>query len=136
MRVYRARDSFRPDHKFTTWLYTIAANLARNQFRWRSRHPNVSLDAESDSAGQSLGDVLPARSPNPSQAANAEEMAAAVRSAVFSLPDDLREAVVLCEWEEKSAAESAAILNTTPKGIESRLYRARKILRDELKTWL
>ena len=136
MRVYRARDSFRRGHKFTTWLYTIAANLARNQFRWRSRHPNVSLDADPDHAGQSLGDILPARSPNPSQAATAEEMAMAVRSAVFDLPDDLREAIVLCEWEEKTIAESAAILNATPKAVESRLYRARQILREELKSWL
>ncbi|SRR5258708_5848758 len=136
VRVYRARDSFRSSHRFTTWLFTIAANLARNQFRWRSRHPNISLDAGSESTGQSLTDTLPARSRNPREAADAAEMAEAIRSAVFSLPEDLREAIVLCEWEEKSTAESASILNTTPKAVESRIYRARKILREALKTWL
>ena len=49
--------------------------------------------------------------------------------------EDLREAIVLCEWEERSVAEAAAILETTPKAIESRLYRARHILRDRLKDW-
>src|SRR5258706_8689603 len=40
VRVFRAKASFRISERFSTWLYTIAANLARNQFRWRSRHPN------------------------------------------------------------------------------------------------
>ena len=62
--------------------------------------------------------------------------ATAVRTAVSRLPEDLREAIVLCEWEERSMAEAAAILDTTPKAIESRLYRARQILRERLKQWL
>ncbi len=41
VRVFRARASFRSGEKFSTWLYTIAANLARNHFRWQSRHPDV-----------------------------------------------------------------------------------------------
>ena len=53
-----------------------------------------------------------------------------------NLPEDLREAIVLCEWEEHSVAEAAAILETTPKAVESRLYRARGILRERLKSWL
>jgi RNA polymerase sigma-70 factor (ECF subfamily) len=48
----------------------------------------------------------------------------------------LREAIVLCEWEERSVAEAATILETTPKAIESRLYRARKQLRERLQGWL
>jgi RNA polymerase sigma-70 factor (ECF subfamily) len=59
-----------------------------------------------------------------------------VREAVNNLPEDLREAVVLCEWEERCVAEAATILETTPKAVESRLYRARKILRERLKNWL
>lgn len=135
-RVYRARASFRTGEKFTTWLYTIATNLARNHFRWRTRHPGVSLEAETDSPGQSLASVLPADSPSPRQAALAAERAAAVRAAVSRLPEDLREAIVLCEWQERSVAEAAKIAGTTPKAVESRLYRARGILRDRLKQWL
>jgi RNA polymerase sigma-70 factor (ECF subfamily) len=43
---------------------------------------------------------------------------------------------VLCEWEELSVAEAAAILESTPKAVESRLYRARQMLRERLKSWL
>jgi RNA polymerase sigma-70 factor (ECF subfamily) len=48
----------------------------------------------------------------------------------------LREAIVLCGWEELSMADAAVILETTPKDVETRLYRARQILREKLKPWL
>lgn len=135
-RVFRARDRFRPGARFSTWLFTIAANLARNQIRWRTRHPNVSLDAEGDAAEPSLANILPATGPAPNEQAIAAERAMAVRAAVQRLPDDLREAIVLCEWEERSVAEAAEILKATPKAVESRLYRARQLLRERLRTWL
>jgi RNA polymerase sigma-70 factor (ECF subfamily) len=136
VRVFKSSKSFRVEQKFSNWLFTIAANLARNHFRWRSRHPNVSLDAENAETEQSLGGTLPAAGHAPNEAALATERARAVRVAVGKLPEDLREAVVLCEWEERSIAEAAIILQTTPKAVESRLYRARGILREQLKSWL
>jgi RNA polymerase sigma-70 factor (ECF subfamily) len=136
VRVFKSAKSFRAGEKFSTWLFTIAANLARNHFRWRARHPNVSLDAENPETEQSIGSTLPANSPTPNESALTEERAAAVRLAVQKLPEDLREAIVLCEWQELSLAEAAAILETTPKAVESRLYRARGILRERLKSWL
>lgn len=134
-RVFRARANFRLNDKFSTWLYAIAANLARNHFRWRARHPNVSLEAAMEQE-QGLADVLPARDMPPNEQALASERAAVVRAEVGRLPEDLREAIVLCEWQEMSLADAAAILETTPKAVESRLYRARKILRERLKGWL
>jgi RNA polymerase sigma-70 factor, ECF subfamily len=135
VRVYRSRARFNPAQTFTSWLFTIAANLARNHARWRSRHPGVSLEMESGE-GQSLRETIPAGSEHPAQAAQSSERAQAVRHAVRNLPDDLREAVVLCEWEDLSLADAAAIAGTTAKAIESRLYRARKLLRDSLQSWL
>jgi RNA polymerase sigma-70 factor (ECF subfamily) len=136
VRVFKSCKSFRPSEKFSTWMFTIAANLARNHFRWRARHPNVSMDAENSETDQTLGSTLPANSPAPSDAALAGERAAAVRQAVQKLPEELREAIVLCEWEECSVAEAATILEATPKAVESRLYRARQMLRERLKSWL
>jgi len=136
VRVFRSRTTFRTSEKFSTWLYTIAANLARNHFRWRARHPNVSLEAETGDSEQTLGGTLPTNAPAPSEQALAVERVAAVRAAVGKLPEDLREAIVLCEWEERSMVEAAVILETTPKAVESRLYRARGILRERLKSLL
>ena len=135
-RVFRARANFRLNEKFSTWLYTIAANLARNHFRWRARHPNISLETPTDDPEQSLENTLPAKEAAPNEQTLISERAAAVRAEVSRLPEDLREAVVLCEWEERSVAEAATVLETTPKAVESKLYRARGILRERLKGWL
>lgn len=136
VRVFRARESFRPTEKFSTWMFTIAANLARNQIRWRRRHPNVSLEAETGAAEQTLAGTLPSPEFAPNEQLLTAERIAAVRTAVSHLPADLREALVLCEWEEQNMAEAARILDTTPKAVESRCYRARQILRERLKKWL
>ena len=136
VRVFQARASFVTNKKFSNWLFTIAANLARNQIRWRTRHPNVSLDAEANSTDQPLREKLASPAPTPKEQVLSRERAVAVRVAVNALPEDMREAIVLCEWEEHSMAEAAIILETTPKAVESRLYRARQILRAQLKGWL
>jgi len=136
VRVFKSVNSYRTEQKFTTWLYTIAANLARNHHRWRSRHATVSLEAEGPDDGPSLGERLPAPAPPPAEEMQQTERHHAVRQAVASLPDELREAVVLCEWDELAVAEAAAVLKTTPKTVESRLYRARRELRKRLAHWL
>jgi RNA polymerase sigma-70 factor (ECF subfamily) len=136
VRVYQHRTRYKPGAKFTPWLYTIAANLARNHIRWRTRHPNVSLDTEAGDGNPTLGETLPSSLANPSQAVEASERAAAVRTAVARLPEDLREALVLCEWENLRVADAATVLNTTPKAVEARLYRARALLRERLQQWL
>lgn len=135
VRVLRSCKSFRAGEKFSSWLFAIAANLAKNHFRRRSRHPNVSLETGSR-VEQKIIDVLPANVPAPNEQLLAGERAEAVRAAVKQLPDDLREAIVLCEWEDRSVADAAEILGATPKAIESRLYRGRKLLREQLKSWL
>lgn len=136
VRVFQHRHTFKPDARFSTWLYTIAGNLARNHHRWRSRHPNISLDATMDDSNRPLSEQLPSRSPSPSAHASTAEKRQAVRNAVDRLPEDMREITVLCEWEELSMGDAAKVLGTTPKSVESKLYRARKLLRDALKDWL
>ena len=118
---------------FPEWLFTIAANLARNHFRWRSRHPTLSLDAENSETEQTLGSTLPASSTLLRMMKPLPPNAPRPSVAVSKLPEVLREAVVLCEWEERSVAEAAIVLETTPKAVESRVYRARGILRERLK---
>jgi RNA polymerase sigma-70 factor (ECF subfamily) len=133
-RVYRNRDRYNGG-KFTTWLYTIASNLAKNEYRRRGRHPNVSLETENDEGG-TIGETLPAPGAGPSEQAQSSERDVAVRRAVDALPEELREAVVLCEWEDMSVADAATVLNTTKKAVESRLYRARQKLREHLAKWI
>jgi RNA polymerase sigma-70 factor (ECF subfamily) len=132
VRVYQNRAKFDAQQKFSTWLYAIAANLVKDHYRWRSRHPQVSLDAECEQTGHSLRDQLPAPDPTPSARLQSDERAEAVRRAVAALPEDLRTPLILAEYEERSQAEIGEILGCTAKAVETRIYRARQQLRASL----
>ena len=136
VRVYQHRADFKAGQRFSTWLFTIGGNLARNHLRARARRPEVPFETSDDDDRPSLADRLPAAGNTPDEHAQRTEKQSAVRDAVAQLPDDLREAIVLCELEDRSVAEAANILATTAKAVESRLYRARQQLRTSLSRWL
>jgi RNA polymerase sigma-70 factor (ECF subfamily) len=135
VRVYQSRTRYRPAAKFSTWLFAIASNLAREHFRWLKRHPVSSLDETHDGA-RPLGELLPAHGRNPSEAAEDVERITAVRNAVMSLPEDLRTVVLLFEYEDMSYEQISEITGCSRKAVEMRLYRARNILREQLKRLL
>lgn len=132
VKLYQARDRYRPGGAFSTYLFAIAANLARNHARWKSRHPTLSLDATADDGGACLPE---ATDPNqtPEQAAQAAEKIRAVHAAFLRLPEDLREAMTLFIHEDMGYADIAAVAGCSAKAIETRIYRARQLLREELK---
>jgi RNA polymerase sigma-70 factor (ECF subfamily) len=131
VRVYQNRARFRPDQRFSTWLYAIATNQLRDRFRWHKRHQQVSLDAQTE-IGSSLQDTLRDHRDSPSEQLETSERAEEVRSAVQSLPVELRTPLILSEYEGMSHAEIAEVLNCSAKAIEVRLYRARGQLRKQL----
>lgn len=132
VRVYQHRKRFRPHSKFSTWLYTIATNLVKTRYRSRSRYLQVSLDAESEETGHSFRETMPAQTLTPSETAEADERAEAVRCAIAELPEDLRTPLILAEYEERSQTEISDILGCTAKAVEMRIYRARQQLRSRL----
>lgn len=136
VRVYQHRARFDARQKFTTWLYTIATNLVRDRFRWRARHPQVSLDAEDTATGGSLREKLAGKGLLPDESLQAAERGEQVRRAVAALPEELRSPLILAEYEEHSQAEIADILGCSVKAVEMRLYRARQALRAALGQWV
>ena len=136
VRIYQHRARFDTRQKFSTWLYAIASNIARDRLRWRFRHPQVSLDVQIETSGRSVMDSLPDQNLSPRQALEAGERAAAVRDAVAALPEDLRLPLVLAEYEGRAQAEIAEMLNCSTKAVEMRIYRARKQLREQLRSLL
>ena len=131
-RVYQNRAKFDTSQRFSTWLCAIATNLVKDRYRYRTRHPQVSLDAENEATGSDFRESLPERGPTPSDSFAAEERAEMVRRAVAALPEDLRVPLLLSEYEELSHAEIGAILKCSAKAVETRLYRARQQLRVSL----
>ena len=130
VRVWQQRGKFREGAEFRPWVFAIAVNLARNRLRWWRRRPEVALEEWTETEGEG-------RREKGGGAAVLEsaERAAAVRDAVAALPRELREAVVLFEYESMSHAEIAATTGATAKAVESRLYRAREKLRLALRRW-
>ena len=132
VRVFHSRAKFDPDQRFSVWLYTIASNLVRTQFRYRRRHPQVSLDAIADTPTPRYADTIPHDAPTPSESLQTAETSIAVRQAIADLPEELRTPLILSEYEDLSHAEIGTILNCSAKAVETRLYRARKQLRSAL----
>jgi RNA polymerase sigma-70 factor (ECF subfamily) len=132
VKIFQNRAKFDPQQKFSTWLFTIANNLVRDRYRWRSRHQQVSLDAENDQTESALKDTLTAVEPHPDQSLQTEERAGEVRKAVAALPDELKQPLILAVYQDLSQAEIATILNCSVKAVETRIYRARQQLRTAL----
>jgi RNA polymerase sigma-70 factor (ECF subfamily) len=127
VRLYRSRRTYRSNGSFSSFIFTIASNLAKNHFRWKKRHPEAELSDEmvtrigADPAGV-----------DPQQSLEKSETEVAVRAAVENLPGKLKEAVILFHFNDLTHAEVADILRCSAKTVETRLYRGRKILRERL----
>ena len=132
--VWQSRARFRPGAAFKPWVFTIALNLARKRLRWWRRRPTVSLD-EWMRAGVSEPTEASSEPGTPALLER-QEVAAAVRDAIAALPVDLREALVLFEYEHLSHAEIARAVGATPKAVETRIHRARNKLAAVLKRWV
>jgi RNA polymerase sigma-70 factor (ECF subfamily) len=132
VRVWQQREKYRADAEVRPWIFAIAVNLARNRLRWWRRRPEVALD-EWEGASADKGPVTAGGG-----AADLEqqERVAAVRAAVAALPLELREALVLFEYEGMAQAEIAAAIGATPKAVEARVARAKEKLRAALRRWV
>jgi RNA polymerase sigma-70 factor (ECF subfamily) len=137
LRVYRTRKGYRPRAKFSTWLFTIANNLALNHLRGKGRNPTVNFPAGSDSTALRPGeDHVPGREGTPSTQMKQLELTTMVREALDSLGEDQKVAVLLNKFEEMSYAEIAQVMNRTEAAVKSLLARARMNLRDRLDAYL
>lgn len=137
VRLHQQRHRLRADTRLSAWLFTTLANLCHNHHRWRLRHPTVSLDATPETEdGPGPAPVVPADGPLPGGGLERDEACAAVRIAIDRLPHDLRVAILLHHYEHRSYREIGAITGCSERGVETRLYRARQRLRDELAGFL
>ena len=138
LRVYRARKTYTPDAKFSTWLFTIAHNVARNAVRSLSRRREVNVTASSGAVpSQSLDEMAAAPSGlTPSRQLDKAELTEVVRAAVDSLSERQRMAILLAKFEHRSYADIASTMGLSIKAVKSLLSRARENLRVILEPYL
>lgn len=122
-RVYRYRDKFDPDRKLVNWIFTIASNLAKKEWRRRSRWISVPLEhANLTSPGKTA----------PHYNAGRVELRASIEEAVDRLPLHYREPFILREQEQMSYEDISEVLDIRLGTVKSRINRARSRLRDLL----
>lgn len=127
IKAYKALPSFRGESAFYTWLYRIAINTAKNYLVSRSRRPpgsDVELeDAEYFETGGGLREIE-----NPENALFGAELKAVVDGAIGALPEDLRTAITLREFDGLSYEEIADIMACPVGTVRSRIFRAREAI--------
>ncbi len=137
LRVYRSRESYRAEAKFTTWLYRIATNLAVNHAR-DTRHERsastIYLDAPDEESG-TTPDVAD-DTPSVEQSILRDERMAAIRAHVMALPERQRMAVLMHKYQGMDYRQIGDVLKLSESATKSLLFRAYQTLRDKLKEFV
>jgi RNA polymerase sigma-70 factor (ECF subfamily) len=139
LRVYRARKTYRPNAKFSTWLFTIANNVASNANRSLARRREVSIPSQKndEKQGPPLDQVAMAASgAMPARQLDKVERAEVVRQAVQALNERQRMALLLSKFEGLSYAEIAESMGLSIQATKSLLSRARENLRSILEPYM
>jgi RNA polymerase sigma-70 factor, ECF subfamily len=113
--------------EFSSWLFQIARHAALDCLRRRKRHPAESLAAMADN-----GESVAGAGRTAYEESVARETGEQIAAAVALLPEDQRTTLILSEYEDRSYAEIAAVMNCSLKSVDARLYRARQFLRTHL----
>jgi len=137
IRVYRHLHRFDPAKKFSTWIYTIASNLAKNELRNRSRNPLVLFQTikknwQDEERPLQFEDTAS----RPDDLYRKRHLRALVDQATAQLPEHHRQVFVLRELEGKSYEEIAEITACNLGTVKSRLNRARNSFADIIAPWL
>lgn len=127
VRAYFKRHQFQPRARISTWLYRIALNLCRDYARSRS-----SKEGKLTESLTLPREEIASTTRTPSDHAKTNEDLILLEKAVQSLPHDLRTALILAVLEEKPQEECAQLLGISRKAVETRVYRARKLLVERL----
>jgi RNA polymerase sigma-70 factor (ECF subfamily) len=132
LRIFVHRQRYRPSGKFSTWLYTIAMNLAKNEIRRRVRSRGlVSLDKLLEATGDS-GAFVADPGPGPERLYRRRDVEGKVEAAIEKLPRKFREVIVLRDMQQLSYEEIGDILRIPGGTVRSRINRARLALKDLL----
>jgi RNA polymerase sigma-70 factor (ECF subfamily) len=135
LKAYRALPAFRGESAFYTWLYRIAVNTVKNHLVAQGRRPPGD-DVEAEVAEQMDMGARPRETGTPERQLLSDEIAQTVQRALDDLPDDLRTAIVLREFEGMSYEEIATAMECPIGTVRSRIFRARDAIDKRLRPLL
>jgi len=137
LRVYRSRESYRAEAKFSTWLYRIATNLAVNHARdTKNERMAQTLELDAPDAESGTMPEVADDDPNIEQRMLREERMAAIRAQVKALPEQQRMAVLMHKYQEMDYRQIGEVLKLSESATKSLLFRAYQTLRERLKEFV
>lgn len=134
IKAYRAIHSFRGDSAFYTWLYRIAVNTAKNAIDARKRRPGSDVDID-DIGEFAVSDSLKSED-SPENLLEAQDLQRVVEATLANLPEDLRSALMLREFEGMAYEDIAHVMGCPIGTVRSRIFRAREAIDNAIKPLL
>lgn len=136
MKAWRSLSAFRGDCSFSTWLYRITLNTAKDHIRSHIRHETVSLTVENDEDGEDFVADVPLTEGDeiPESALDKKELILAVRRAIDQLPEDQKTVIILRDIHELPYQDIAATLGLEIGTVKSRINRGRLALKSILES--
>ena len=143
LRIFKDAKSYQYPRSFTTWFYTIVRNLCKNELRWRSRHPTVSIEENighsehsgSDRASR-IGDMLRSDSTDPLESMVLRERNGKLERAMDALPELERDILILNRFQGLKYREISEIVGVPIGTVRVRIYSALETLRKAIKEYL
>lgn len=126
LRIFSRKASYTPDYAVSTWIYTIALNLARSELRKKKLRRYISLDFIKDEIDAELPAKIDLR---------AESLSPIIEQAIAKLPEDYKTAFILCDIQRLPYQQIAEVMRVPVGTVKSRINRARSMLRDKLKPY-
>ncbi len=142
LRIFKDAKSYQYPRSFTTWFYTIVRNLCKNELRWRSRHPTVSIEENighsehsgSDRASR-IGDMLRSDTTDPLEAMVVRERNNRLERAMDELPELERDILILNRFQGLKYREISEIVGVPIGTVRVRIYSALETLRKSIKDY-
>jgi len=133
IRVWQAAKTYRPEAKFTTWIYRITANLCFNELKSARRKKWFSFNRSDEDGKHTFEETLSDSGPSAEDLLLEKERSRQIYDALQSLPENQRMAVILKRYDDLSYEEIARVIGCSVPAVESLLVRAKRTLQKKLK---
>jgi RNA polymerase sigma-70 factor (ECF subfamily) len=135
IRVWQAAKTYKPEAKFTTWIYRIVTNVCFNELKSARRRKWFSFHRSDEDGENTIEETLSDGAPSAEDLLLEKERSRQISDALQSLPDNQRMALVLKRYDDLSYAEIAQIIGCSVSAVESMLVRAKRTLQEKLKNY-